>query len=188
MIGNVGIILAFCSALVSGILFFRQAISKKVIDASKPDYALLFYHLHFTGLLISAVYLFYALLSHQFQYYYVYAHTNLDLPLKYLVSAFWAGQEGTFILWALFEPPPPHPITLMFVVSSLNIASSSAFMSFCSGTVAELRRRDSCSDLANASSTMDFILFLPQMKIVSYTISRVISNELVSGISLIFRT
>jgi cytochrome c-type biogenesis protein CcmF len=102
MIGNVGIILAFCSALVSGILFFRQAVLKKTLGAGKPDYALLFYHLHFIGLAISAVYLFYALLSHQFQYYYVYAHTNLDLPLKYLVSAFWAGQEGTFILWALF--------------------------------------------------------------------------------------
>jgi hypothetical protein len=56
MIGNVGIILAFCSALVSGILFFRQAVLKKTLGADKPDYALLFYHLHFIGLAISAVY------------------------------------------------------------------------------------------------------------------------------------
>jgi cytochrome c-type biogenesis protein CcmF len=102
MIGNVGVVLAFSSALVSGILFFRQAVVKNPLGVGKYNYALLFYHLHAFGLVLSTVYLFYALLNHQFQYYYVYIHSSLDLPLKYLVSAFWAGQEGTFILWALF--------------------------------------------------------------------------------------
>lgn len=40
--------------------------------------------------------------SHQFQYNYVYAYSSLELPTKYLVSTFWAGQEGSFLLWIFF--------------------------------------------------------------------------------------
>ncbi|MCK6602376.1 MAG: cytochrome c biogenesis protein CcsA [Bacteroidetes bacterium] len=51
--------------------------------------------------LISAVFaiLIYLLTTHQFQYNYVYSYSSIDLPVKYLVSTFWAGQEGSFILW-----------------------------------------------------------------------------------------
>ena len=48
-----------------------------------------------TGILI------YLLVTHQYQYAYVYQTTSNDLPLKYLVSALWAGQEGSFLLWIL---------------------------------------------------------------------------------------
>jgi cytochrome c-type biogenesis protein CcmF len=101
MIGNIGIIVSFVSSLIAGFLFFRRASTDKpLIGVNDP--ALVFYHLHTLGLVISSVYLMYALLTHQFQYYYVYAHSSLNLPVEYLVSAFWAGQEGTFLLWALF--------------------------------------------------------------------------------------
>lgn len=51
--------------------------------------------------LVTAVFavLVYLLTTHQFQYNYVYSYSSIDLPLKYLVSTFWAGQEGSFILW-----------------------------------------------------------------------------------------
>ncbi|MFC1544437.1 cytochrome c biogenesis protein CcsA, partial [Gemmatimonadota bacterium] len=32
---------------------------------------------------------------------YVYANVGNDLPSIYVISAFWAGQEGTFLLWAM---------------------------------------------------------------------------------------
>jgi cytochrome c-type biogenesis protein CcmF len=43
-----------------------------------------------------------ALLRHDFSLTYVYSYSSRDLPTVYLISAFWAGQEGTFLLWALF--------------------------------------------------------------------------------------
>ncbi len=54
-------------------------------------------------LLVSAasIYLWYLILSHQFQVDYVYRYTSLDLGVGYLISAFWAGQEGSFLFWAL---------------------------------------------------------------------------------------
>jgi cytochrome c-type biogenesis protein CcmF len=52
-----------------------------------------------TGVIIASGILYYLLVTHQFQYAYVYSNTSLDLPKIFLVSAFWAGQEGSFLLW-----------------------------------------------------------------------------------------
>ena len=40
-----------------------------------------------------------AILRHEFQYSYVANYSSRDLPLQYLISSFWAGQEGSFLLW-----------------------------------------------------------------------------------------
>jgi len=54
-------------------------------------------------LLIASGLLLYIILTHQFNFYYVYNYTSSDLQLKYLISAFWGGQEGSFMLWILFS-------------------------------------------------------------------------------------
>ncbi len=45
--------------------------------------------------------LLYLLLSRNFQVRYVYAHTNSYQPTLYVISALWAGQEGSLLLWSL---------------------------------------------------------------------------------------
>ncbi len=37
--------------------------------------------------------------THQFQWQYVFSYSSRDLSTFYLISAFWGGQEGTFLLW-----------------------------------------------------------------------------------------
>lgn len=54
-------------------------------------------------LLVASGLLLYVILTHQFNYYYVFNYTSRDLQLKYLISAFWGGQEGSFMLWILFS-------------------------------------------------------------------------------------
>ena len=39
------------------------------------------------------------LLTHDFRLAYVVGYSSLDLPFHYLLSTFWAGQEGSFLLW-----------------------------------------------------------------------------------------
>lgn len=98
MIGNIGIYVAFLGAIIAVATFFIAAVCDRasVLRLSRSTF-----YLHTLGLVISSLYLLFALLTHKFQYYYVYAHTEQGLALKYLISAFWAGQEGTFLLWAL---------------------------------------------------------------------------------------
>jgi cytochrome c-type biogenesis protein CcmF len=39
------------------------------------------------------------LLNHRFDVSYVASYSSRDLPLHFLISTFWAGQEGSFLLW-----------------------------------------------------------------------------------------
>jgi cytochrome c-type biogenesis protein CcmF len=60
----------------------------------------------FTGFVafmtLASVLLMLAILRHEFQYSYVTDYSSRDLPLQYLISSFWAGQEGSFLLWVFF--------------------------------------------------------------------------------------
>src|SRR5260221_655786 len=46
--------------------------------------------------------LIYFILTHQFQYAYVWNYSSTDLPTPLLISTFYAGQEGSFSLWTLY--------------------------------------------------------------------------------------
>jgi cytochrome c-type biogenesis protein CcmF len=60
------------------------------------------YHGLTAALSLASFFLLLALLTHDFRYDYVIGHTSRDLPLLYIISAFWGGQEGTYLLWAWF--------------------------------------------------------------------------------------
>src|SRR5690554_2661519 len=100
IIGKVLISLSFVTGLGAGVLYF--------ISAKNDDDKTLKIGNWLTGIqglfLISAsAMLVYLLFTHQFQYYYVFNYTSLDLPNKYLWSAFYGGQEGSFMLWIFFS-------------------------------------------------------------------------------------
>jgi cytochrome c-type biogenesis protein CcmF len=48
-----------------------------------------------------AVFLWWILFSHDYRYQYVASYTSTAMPARYVYAAFWGGQEGTFVLWAL---------------------------------------------------------------------------------------
>ncbi len=50
---------------------------------------------------IASMLLMHFILNHEFLYSYVARYSSHDLSLEYLVSSFWAGQEGSFLLWVL---------------------------------------------------------------------------------------
>ncbi|MEM9339629.1 MAG: cytochrome c biogenesis protein CcsA [Bacteroidota bacterium] len=47
--------------------------------------------------------LFYLLFSHHYEYLYVWKHSSNDLPWYFLISCFWEGQEGSFLLWIFWN-------------------------------------------------------------------------------------
>ncbi len=54
-----------------------------------------------TFVTIASTLLMHFILSHEFLYSYVARYSSRDLSLAYLISSFWAGQEGSFLLWVL---------------------------------------------------------------------------------------
>ena len=41
--------------------------------------------------------------GHYYEYQYVQQHVNDELPFRYVFTAFWEGQEGSFLLWMLWH-------------------------------------------------------------------------------------
>jgi cytochrome c-type biogenesis protein CcmF len=60
------------------------------------------YHLATISLISSSAIFLYLIITHQFQYKYVWEYSSTTLPLPLLISTFYAGQEGSFTLWALY--------------------------------------------------------------------------------------
>ena len=48
---------------------------------------------------LASLLLLYFLITHDFQVKYVYEYTSTHLPLIYRISAMWAGQQGSLLLW-----------------------------------------------------------------------------------------
>ncbi len=59
------------------------------------------YVLMTAGVVLSSALLMYLIVTHDFRLAYVYAYSDTSLPFNYLISTFWGGQEGSFLLWAL---------------------------------------------------------------------------------------
>jgi cytochrome c-type biogenesis protein CcmF len=105
MIGAIGklfILVGFVSVVLAGIAYFRAA----QLETSARDWR----RIGRGAWLVSTVsafvaygVLFYLSLTHQFQYAYIYSHTSRALGLDYLISACWAGQEGSFMLWIVLN-------------------------------------------------------------------------------------
>ncbi len=110
MLGTVGQILllvALVACGLSGYAFFRAARGdgpeRRAEAASWLKIGRGTWGVMALGVVAASAILFYLLLTHQYQYAYVYQNSSNDLPLHYLFSSFWAGQEGSFLLWMLLS-------------------------------------------------------------------------------------
>ena len=97
MIGTLIIWLTFAAAVTSAWSYFRTVTRAK--DSLKR--ARMSFHLTVLGVIVSSLLLLLFILLHRFEYAYVYSYSSRSLPLHYLLSTFYAGQEGSFLFWAL---------------------------------------------------------------------------------------
>ncbi|MBP6573932.1 MAG: cytochrome c biogenesis protein CcsA [Flavobacteriales bacterium] len=63
----------------------------------------LFFRVHSVAVLAIVGLLFTMLLNHWFEFDYVWKHSNREMPLRYILSCFWEGQEGSFLLWTFWH-------------------------------------------------------------------------------------
>lgn len=108
MIGYAAVFIALVAAgaavfcyLNAFVASFSRRADKRVDRGERTGLCL--YRLSAGGVMCASLYLFYIILTDQFQFAYVFGHSARDLGLAYKFSAFWAGQEGSFLLWALFH-------------------------------------------------------------------------------------
>ncbi|MBB2144241.1 cytochrome C biogenesis protein [Pedobacter sp. LMG 31464] len=102
-IGQFFIVLAFAASLLSTIAYFFAVKNKNLEDKSWVKLGRIGFLINFASVIGIGVTLFFLILNHYFEYYYVYHHSSKTLPVYYIVSAFWEGQEGSFWLWAFWQ-------------------------------------------------------------------------------------
>ena len=59
--------------------------------------------LSFVAVLMASIYLLVLIFANRFDIAYVANYSAIELPVIYKVSAFWAGQQGSFLLWLLIH-------------------------------------------------------------------------------------
>lgn len=99
-IGNLLVILSFSSSLLAAfsyLIFFRSN------DLSWRSIARKAFALQTFSIVGIFTLLFYLIVKHRFEYYYVWEHSNTIMPLRYILSCFWEGQEGSFLLWMFWH-------------------------------------------------------------------------------------
>lgn len=98
--GTFFIVLSFCTSLLSFLAYFAAELtSDKDKEASWRKLARTGFVIHGISVLLIFVLLFIMILNHWFEYHYAWRHSSRSLPLKYIISSFWEGQEGSFLLW-----------------------------------------------------------------------------------------
>ncbi len=96
--GHFFIVLSFVSAVLSCLAFTLSKQSGEYLKLARFSY-----HLHAVSVVGIAATLFYMLFNHFFEYQYVYQHSNSEMNMKYILSCFWEGQEGSFLLWTFWN-------------------------------------------------------------------------------------
>lgn len=96
ILGQAAIILGFAASVLGMIAWFRSIRAPQVIGLARAGF-----HITVTSVFVAAAMLLVLILKHQFQFHYVAAYSSRDLPLGLLMSTFYAGQEGSFLLWTL---------------------------------------------------------------------------------------
>ncbi|GAB1403658.1 MAG: cytochrome c biogenesis protein CcsA [Lentimicrobiaceae bacterium] len=100
LIGRILIYLSLFSGL--GGLFYYIKLAKNNRNSLARTLGRLFYSLQTAAIVGIGLILFYLIFNHFFEYAYVFKHSSRLMPDKFIVSSFWAGQEGSFLLWAIF--------------------------------------------------------------------------------------
>jgi cytochrome c-type biogenesis protein CcmF len=103
-VGHLLVLISFMASLVATYSFYRASSLQNTIEANgwqrMARIAFFIEVIAVTGIFLV---LYYIISRHLFEYKYAWQHSNLALPMQYILSCFWEGQEGSFLLWSFWH-------------------------------------------------------------------------------------
>jgi cytochrome c-type biogenesis protein CcmF len=97
MIGSIFLSAALVFSLIAMVMYYLSFRGYK----NTLNFARYSYHGMAIFVIAASTFLWYAILTHQYQYKYIFSYSNNSLNTGLLLSSFWGGQEGSFMLWLL---------------------------------------------------------------------------------------
>jgi cytochrome c-type biogenesis protein CcmF len=110
-IGHIMVLISVFTALFAAFYYWlserRDGIEKQRLAKA----ANWIYIIHTIAIVAIGAILYYLIFQHRFEYNYVWRYSSMTLPVRYIVASLWAGQEGSFWVWALLQS-----LTGLFIV------------------------------------------------------------------------
>ncbi len=85
-----------CAVVTTGAYFLSYRDNEVLRNVARTLFIVIF-----GGLLLASVLQFINIFGHDFRYFYVYNYSNTELSKPLLMATFYAGQEGSFMLWTI---------------------------------------------------------------------------------------
>jgi cytochrome c-type biogenesis protein CcmF len=101
--GHLSTLIAFVSALVTAFAYSQYFKANELDKPSWRRFSRVSFYVHAVATLMIAGSLFEIIYHQRYEYFYAFSHSSKALPVHYMISSFWEGQEGAFILWAFWN-------------------------------------------------------------------------------------
>jgi cytochrome c-type biogenesis protein CcmF len=102
-LGHFALVMAFLAALISLISFFLASGSRRTDGRQWAHWGRRSFQFHSLMVGVASLMLLMILVGRFYEYRYVWVHVENDLGIGYVLAAFWAGQEGSFLFWILCQ-------------------------------------------------------------------------------------
>jgi len=100
-LGHTAVVVSFITSILATISYFFA--QQKPTETSWSKLAKNAFYVHVLSVLTVIGSLFYIIYNHLFEYHYAWQHSSRDLPVHFMISCFWEGQEGSFLLWIFWQ-------------------------------------------------------------------------------------
>lgn len=97
-LGNFFLVLSFTAALIALIGFYLSTKNRDYLKFARNAF-----YMHAFAVIGIIGTMFFMLLNHYYEYQYAWQHSNNEMPLRFILSCFWEGQEGSFLLWTFWN-------------------------------------------------------------------------------------
>lgn len=101
-LGHFFVILSFITSLIAFFSYLKATTSSLEKKAWELNGKVAFY-IHTLSVIGITIALFIIIANHYFEYHYAFNYSDTKLPTHYLISTFWNGQEGSFLLWMIWQ-------------------------------------------------------------------------------------
>ena len=103
-LGHFFVVLSFAASFVATVAYFKASRSKNIEDESNwKRLARITFSINVIAVFSVLATIYYIVRSHLFEYNFAWEHSSRSLSPKYLLSCIWEAQEGSFLLWTIWN-------------------------------------------------------------------------------------
>ena len=105
-IGNAGhllVIISFVTSIIASIAYAKASLKNELGKDPWVSFGRNFFIAHGLAVFATAVILFLIIYNHYFEYHYAWSHSSINLATHYMIACFWEGQEGSFLIWTVWN-------------------------------------------------------------------------------------